>query len=100
MKCPRCWTEKAYIRPVGTVKSLILGCLLLVPMKCKHCYHKFTIPWLFTIGKQVRPPVLRIAPISREVRPTLAARHYAATRQRASGHVPADQEPRRRAKAA
>jgi hypothetical protein len=100
MKCPRCWTEKAYVRPVGTVKSALLACLLLVPMKCRHCYHKFTILWFFTIGKQVRPPVLRIAPISREAGPTLAARHYAATRQRAAGQLPTEQGPRRRADAA
>jgi hypothetical protein len=100
MKCPRCWTEKAYVRPVGTVKSALLACLLLVPMKCQHCYHKFTILRLFTIGKQVRPPRLRIAPISREAGPTLAARHYAAMRKRAAGHLAAEQEPRRRADAA
>jgi hypothetical protein len=100
MKCPRCWTEKAYVRPVGTAKSALLSCLLLVPMKCHHCYHKFTILWFFTIGKQVHPPVLRIAPISREAGPTLAARHLAATRQRALEPLPAEQRPRGRADAA
>jgi hypothetical protein len=100
MKCPRCWTEKAYVRPVGTMKSVLLTCLFLVPMKCRHCYHKFTIPWLFTIGKQIQAPVLRIAPISREAGPTLAARHFAATRKRAAGHLPAEQEDRRSADAA
>jgi hypothetical protein len=100
MKCPRCWTEKAYVRPVGTMKSALLTCLLLVPMKCRHCYHKFTISWLFTIGKQIHAPVLRIAPISRDAGPTVAARHYAATRQRGAGHLLAEKEQRRRADAA
>jgi hypothetical protein len=100
MKCPRCWTEKAYVRPVGRAKSTLLSCLMLVPMKCRHCYHTFTILWFFTIGKQVNPPVLRIAPISREAGPTLAARHFAATRQRALGPLPTEQKPRGRADAA
>ncbi len=100
MKCPRCWTEKAYVRPVGTLKSALLGYLLLVPMKCQHCYHKFTILRFLTIGKQIRRPVLRIAPISREAGPTIAARHYAATRQHAAKHLATEHEPRRRAEAA
>ena len=100
MKCPRCWTEKAYVRPVGTLKGALLSCLLLFPMKCRHCYHKFTVHWLSTIGKQIHAPVLRIAPITRDAGPTLAARHYAATRRNAAGGVPREQEVRRRADAA
>ena len=100
MKCPRCWTEKAYVRPVSRVKGALLACLLLVPMKCKHCYHKFTVFWFLTIGKQIEPPVLRIAPISRDAGPTIAARHYAATRQGTPGRLPTRLEPRRRADAA
>ncbi len=100
MKCPRCWTEKAYVRPVGTVKGALLACLLLVPMKCQHCYHRFTIFRFFTVGKQVRPPMLRIAPISREAGPPIAARHTAAARQHAAEPSAAEHDPRRTADAA
>ena len=98
---PSLLDREGYVRPVGTMKSALLTCLLLVPMKCRHCYHKFTVFWLFTIGKQIHgPPVLRIAPISRDAGPTVAARHYAATRRRGAGHLPAEKEQRRRADAA
>jgi hypothetical protein len=100
MKCPRCWTDKAYVRPVSVWKDALLSCLFLVPMKCQHCYHKFTIPWLFTIGKQIRPPVLRIAPVSRDVGPSFAARHYAATRKRSAPDMQLPQNEHRRADAA
>jgi hypothetical protein len=99
MKCPRCWTEKAFVRPVSVWKDALLSCLFMVPMKCQHCYHKFTVPWLFTIGKQIRPPVLRIAPASRDAGPSFAARHYAA-RRRAAVDLPSGQEGPRRADAA
>jgi hypothetical protein len=56
MKCPRCWAEKAYAYPVEGWKGILLDCLLLTRMKCRHCFHKFTVSWLFTIGKQVTPP--------------------------------------------
>jgi hypothetical protein len=76
MKCPRCWTDKGYLRRVSWWKQLALICLLLRPMKCHHCYHKFVVPWLLTLGKQVTPPRLRIAPISREAGPSLAAQSH------------------------
>lgn len=56
MKCPRCWAEKAYAHPVEGWKGILLDCLLLTRMKCRHCFHKYTIPWVLTIGKQVNPP--------------------------------------------
>jgi len=100
MKCPRCWTEKAYLRPVSPIRRLLLSLALLVPMKCQHCYHKFTIPWFLTIGKRIEPPVLRIAPVSREAGPSYAARHHATTHQGPSAVTPASLERRRRADAA
>ncbi len=42
-------------RPGGTVYSW-LG---MVPLKCHHCYHKFTVPWFLTIGKRLTPPALK-----------------------------------------
>ena len=100
MRCPRCWTDKAYVRPVKGLKRLLLKCVLLVPMKCQHCYHKFTVWWFLTLGKQIRPPSLRIAPITRGSSPSYAARHYAATQHREGHGLPADEERRRRADAA
>ena len=100
MKCPRCWTEKAYVRPVSPVKRFLFSIALLVPMKCQHCYHKFTTWWFFTIGKQIEPPVLRIAPASRQPGPSYAAKHYAATRNGQSPAAPASRHGKRRAEAA
>jgi hypothetical protein len=57
-------------------------------MKCHHCYHKFVVPWLLTLGKQVTPPRLRIAPISREAGPSLAAQSQMRVRLK-SGSAPA-----------
>jgi len=61
MKCPRCWAEKAYKRQVKGWKGIVLGCALLVPMKCHHCYHKFVVFRPLTFGKQLRQPALRIS---------------------------------------
>jgi hypothetical protein len=83
MKCPACWAEKAYVHHAKGWKRVLLACLLLVPMKCHHCYHKFHVFWWATIGEQTAPPALRIAPISRTSRPSYAARHMAAVRTQA-----------------
>lgn len=56
MKCPQCWTEKAYRHPQQGWKAGILKCLGLVSMKCHHCYHKFHTLWLATLGQTVLPP--------------------------------------------
>jgi len=64
MKCPRCWVEKAYLREVKGWKATLMACLLLRPMRCRHCYHKFTVSWFFTIGKQIHPPRPQIAAAS------------------------------------
>ena len=58
MKCPRCWAQKGYLRQVSCWKAIAMACLLLRPMKCHHCYHKFVVFWFSTIGKQiVSPPI-------------------------------------------
>ena len=59
MKCRACWAEKAYVRNVGGWKGQLMSCLLLVPLKCHHCYHKFNVLWFFTIGKRLTPPPIR-----------------------------------------
>jgi hypothetical protein len=100
MKCPRCWSDKAYVRSTSAWQQVLMSCLLLVPMKCRHCYHKFTVFWLFTLGKQVRAPTLRIAPASREAGPSYAARHYAATHRRAATALSGEEGRPQRSKAA
>ena len=87
MKCPACWTEKAYQRKPKGWKEFLLGFLLIVPMKCHHCYHRFQISWFATLGKQITPPSPRANSGSRDPGPSHAARHYAATRAR-----PADRD--------
>jgi len=56
IKCPQCWAEKAYVRRVEGWRGWMLTLLLLRPLKCHHCYFKFVVPWLSTIGKQIHPP--------------------------------------------
>lgn len=82
MKCPRCWSEKAYTHRATGWRRLVLPCLLLVPMKCHHCYEEFTVPWFSTFGKRVTPPTLRAVRSAAPVRQSYAARHYAASQQR------------------
>ena len=66
MKCPACWTEKAYRRQCSGWKGKLLAAALLLPMKCHHCYHRFYAFRLFAIGKRLHPPTLRISPVSLE----------------------------------
>jgi hypothetical protein len=56
MKCRACWAEKAFQRPVPGWPGVLLTCLLRVPLKCHHCYHKFSVSWFSTIGKQLAVP--------------------------------------------
>ncbi len=60
MKCPRCWADKAYLHRYRNWREALLACLAFRPMKCHHCYHRFMVHWLFTLGKQVHPPVIRV----------------------------------------
>jgi hypothetical protein len=61
MKCNACSSDQAFVRVERGWKKLLLRCLALVPLKCQHCYHKFSVPWLLTLGKVVTPPALRVA---------------------------------------
>ena len=61
MKCSRCWAEKAFVREVRGAKGLLLSFLFLVPLRCHHCYHKFTVPWLATVGQRTRSPEVAAA---------------------------------------
>ncbi|MHB8902654.1 MAG: hypothetical protein ACYC6Y_28170 [Thermoguttaceae bacterium] len=60
MKCPRCWADKAYLTGSHGWWEVVLGCLAFRTMKCTHCYHRFTVHWVLTIGKQVVPPMLKV----------------------------------------
>ena len=71
MKCPKCWTDKAYRRRIKGLKGHLLRLILIVPLRCHHCYHKFHVPWFFTIGKETTPAP--IAAASRTLRPSRAA---------------------------
>ncbi len=74
MKCPACWAEKAYRRTDEGSWAGILRYLLFVPMRCRHCYHKFYIHRMFAFGKVIEPPAkLRPAPPPEAL--SFAARH-------------------------
>lgn len=77
MKCPRCWADKAYLHVSRGWWETVLGWLAFRPMKCTHCYHRFMVHWIFTIGKRVVPPVLRVTP-----RESREGRHGAVRRGR------------------
>lgn len=98
MKCPRCWAEKAYAHPMGGWKGVLLDCLLLTRMKCHHCYHKFVIPWFFTLGKQVTPPAR--SPSSRSGGSPPSINIAQSRRGVRSGHASGHREHRRKADAA
>ena len=74
MKCPSCWAEKAYLRKVEGFSGLLTKVFLIRPLKCSHCYHKFSVSWFKTIGKELHPPkLIRLAPGTAAARPNLAA---------------------------
>ena len=83
MKCPVCWSPKAYARRVEGLRGILLSCLLIVPMKCHHCFHRFCVFRLFTLGQSIKAPSTRIAPLSRFAGPSHAAKQYAASQARA-----------------
>ncbi|HEX4142112.1 MAG TPA: hypothetical protein VHY91_01070 [Pirellulales bacterium] len=58
MKCRACWTDKAYLRDVSGWRGVLHSWLGMVPLKCHHCYHKFSVPWFSTIGKRLTPPAV------------------------------------------
>jgi hypothetical protein len=56
MKCPECWAEKAYRRNEKGPWAGVLRCLLFIPMRCRHCYHKFWVHRLFAFGQVIEAP--------------------------------------------
>ena len=63
MKCRACWTDKAYLRDVSGWRGTLYRWLGMVPLKCHHCYHKFSVSWFSTIGKRLTPPALATRPM-------------------------------------
>jgi hypothetical protein len=56
MKCPECWAEKAYRRNENGPWAGLLRCLLFIPMRCRHCYYKFWVHRLLTLGQVIEAP--------------------------------------------
>jgi hypothetical protein len=101
MKCPQCWAQKVRPRRVETWKKILWACLLLQPVKCNHCFHKFVISWFRTLDKPGEPPRLRIAAGTGSARESYAAQQHRTTptaQQRPHGR--SDEDNRRRAEAA
>ncbi len=99
MKCPACWSEKAYLRDAqGWKARLLFICGVAIPMRCHHCYHRFWVPWILTWGKQVRPPERKI-PTKTPPRLSYAAQYLAEQQDpQPASDVPQDaQRPRRSA---
>jgi hypothetical protein len=61
MKCRACWCDKAYEQPLPRWRRGAWRLVLVVPMKCHHCYHRFRMFWPLTWGQQLTPPVLKPA---------------------------------------
>jgi len=64
-----------------------MASLLLVPMKCQHCYHKFNIFLPFAIGKKLNPPTLKAKSSLNGLGLSHAAKTYAET-ERLNDHSP------------
>jgi hypothetical protein len=62
MKCRACWADKAYVRQLTGWRKTLHSALFFVPLKCHHCYHKFSVFWPLTVGKQTTPPAFKVAP--------------------------------------
>ena len=83
MKCPQCWSEKAYLQPVAGWRRNILSMLLFVPLKCHHCYHTFTVTWFSTLGQTLEPPPPPPPPVQSQ-KPSRAAIAWAQQNDSAS----------------
>ena len=43
MKCPVCLDDNVRKRQLGTASKIAAYCLFLVPMRCRHCFHRFYV---------------------------------------------------------
>lgn len=53
MKCPNCWSPKLKVGKVGLVHKFLATCLLMVPLNCCHCFHRFHVPLLTYLWKGI-----------------------------------------------
>lgn len=75
MKCPVCWAEKAYRHEAKSKMVRMLAAFRIVmPMKCHHCYHFFSVPWLRTLGQQMQQPLEKTS-VQTNLRLSYAAEH-------------------------
>ncbi len=58
MKCPKCWEHTTQVRAVHPFSGLLFKCLLVVPMRCLHCCHKFHV----SLFHSPSPPQVRSQP--------------------------------------
>jgi hypothetical protein len=93
MKCPACWAEKAYRRKEDGAWGLVLRWLAFVPMRCRHCYHKFWVHRVQTIGKVIEAPAKPQAAAPLE-KPSVAAQFLS---QKADQNAGKSTPPRRAA---
>lgn len=56
MKCPSCWSEKAYRRETKPPASRTMAALGFVALRCQHCFHEFSRPFFMTIGQKIDAP--------------------------------------------
>lgn len=95
MKCPACWAEKAYRRTEEGqgLWAKVLWALGFVPMRCRHCYHKFWTHRLLVLGQVLDAPAKQKsapAPEKSSVAAEFVSQQSSARRQDAA-------PPRRRA---
>ncbi len=73
MECPHCRSARLHVRHVGIGRRVLLGLGLLVPIRCEHCFHKFTVSWFSTLGGRIGPPARGSR--RRASRPEIASRN-------------------------
>lgn len=56
MRCPRCQTEKAYLRDLPTWAVFLSAMCFVLPMRCHHCFHRFLTPLFRAIGNEIAAP--------------------------------------------
>ncbi len=66
MKCRACWADKAYVRQARGWREIAMTWLGFVPLKCQHCYHRFSVLRLMTLGQQLTPPPRKALPARHE----------------------------------
>lgn len=45
MRCRACWSDRAIVSPLSGWRGLLASCLLVAPIQCRHCFHRFFVPF-------------------------------------------------------